>query len=376
MLATRHHLVHDVLTRHLDAGTVPGAIAAVMHGDDVRVDVRGTSGPDGVPLRRDTIVRIASVTKPIVAAAAMTFVEDGVLELDDRVDHWLPELADRRVLRHDGADLDDTVPARRPITVEDLLSFRLGIGVHPDFGAGYPIQDAYSAAALGGDGPPGSYAVPGPDEWMRRLGGLPLIAQPGERWFYNTGADVLGVLLARATGESLGDLLAQRIFAPLGMRDTGFHVPTADLERFCPQLAPSEDGGLTVFDPVDGVWSVPPAFESGAGGLVSTVDDLMAFARMLRDGGGPVLSPCSVSEMTTDRLTPAQRTGAGMFLVDEGWGLGMAVDDRGRYGWDGGLGVGWRSDPAADTTSLLLTQVLWSSPAGPQLLHDFRAAVH
>lgn len=367
--------VGTVLTRHLDAGTVPGVIAAVVRGDEVTVDVRGTTGPDGTPLRRDTIVRIASVTKPIVAAAAMTLVEDGVLDLDDRVDRWLPELADRRVLRHEGADLDDTVPARRPVTVEDLLSFRLGIGVLPVLPARHPIQHAYADAALGGDEPPGTRPAPGPDEWMRRLGALPLIAQPGERWLYSTGADALGVLLARATGTSLGDVIAERVLAPLGMRDTGFHVPASARDRFCPQLVAAPDGGFTVVDPVDGAWSAPPAFESAAGGLVSTVDDLLAFAGMLRDGGGPVLAPCSVSEMTTDRLTDDQRAGAGMFLDGEGWGLGMAVDGRGRYGWDGGLGVGWRSDPATDTTSLLLTQVTWSSPAGPRLLGEFRAAV-
>lgn len=200
MLATP--AVGSVLTSRIDDGTVPGAIAAVAHGDDVRVDVLGTTGPGGVPLRRDTIVRIASVTKPIVAAAAMTLVEDGVLDLDDRVDRWLPELADRRVLRHEGADLGGTVPARRPITVEDLLSFRLGIGVLHEFPARHPIQRAYADAALGGDGPPGSCVPPEPDEWMRRLAALPLIAQPGERWLYHTGADVLGVLLARATGSA------------------------------------------------------------------------------------------------------------------------------------------------------------------------------
>jgi CubicO group peptidase (beta-lactamase class C family) len=362
--------VDDVLTRHLDAGTVPGAVTAVVRGGEVSVDVRGTTGTGGVALRRDTIVRIASLTKPVVAAAAMALVEDGVLDLDDRADRWLPELADRRVLRHEGADLDDTVPARRPITVEDLLSFRLGIGVQPQLDAGHPIRRAYAAAGLGGDGPPAPVDVPGPDEWMRRLGALPLIAQPGERWLYHTGADVLGVLLARATGSSLGELLADRIFVPLGMRDTGFHVPASSLHRFCPLL----DASGAVLDPVDGRWSVPPGFESGGGGLVSTVDDLLAFSRMLRDGGGPVLAPCSVSEMTTDRLTAAQRDG--VFPDGEGWGLGMGADDRGRYGWVGGSGVAWLSDPAQDTTSLLLTQVAWTSPACLDLLRDFRAAVH
>ncbi|TCK22465.1 serine hydrolase domain-containing protein [Pseudonocardia endophytica] len=359
-----------VLTRHLDAGTVPGAITAVVRGGDVTVDVRGTAGPGGTPLRRDTIVRIASLTKPVVAAAAMALVEDGVLDLDDRVDRWLPELADRRVLRHEGTDLDDTVPARRPITVEDLMSLRLGIGVLHVSPARYPIQHAYSDADLGGDHLPGTRVQPEPDEWMRRLGGLPLIAQPGERWIYHTGSDVLGVLLARATGTSLGDLLAERIFAPLGMRDTGFHVPASVRHRFCPLLEPSG----AVLDPVDGAWSAPPAFESGGGGLVSTVDDLLAFAGMLRDGGGAVLAPCSVSEMTTDRLTDAQHTG--VFPDGEGWGLGVGADDRGRYGWVGGTGVAWLSDPAHDTTSLLLTPTAWTSPDCLDLLWEFRAAVH
>lgn len=376
MLAAAPPDTRPLLSRHVEAGTVPGVIAAVARGGYTSVEVLGTSGPGGRPLCRDTIVRIASMTKPIVAAAAMTLVEDGVLELDEPVHRLLPELADRRVLRHEAAEPDDTVPARRAITVEDLLCFRLGIGVLPVFPATHPIQHAYAAARLGGDGPPGSHPVPAPDEWMRRLGELPLIAQPGERWLYHTGADVLGVLLARASGRRLGDLLEERIFGPLGMRDTAFHVPADNLDRFVPQLVPAAGGGFDVFDPVDGAWSAPPAFESGGGGLVSTVDDLLAFAGMLRAGGGQVLSPCSVSEMTTDRLTAAQRADAAFFLQGAGWGLGLSVDAHGRYGWDGGLGTGWRSDPARDVTSVLLTQVAWAGPAGPQLLHEFRATAH
>ncbi|MDN5914398.1 MAG: beta-lactamase family protein [Pseudonocardia sp.] len=368
--------VESVLARHLDEGTVPGLVAAVAHGDDVTAWVLGTTGPDGVPMRRDTIVRISSMTKPIVAAAAMALVEGRILDLDEPVQRLLPELADRRVLRHPGADLDDTVAAHRAITVEDLLSFRLGIGVLPVFPAQHPIQHAYAAARLGGDGPPGSHAVPGPDEWMRRLGELPLITQPGSSWHYHTGADVLGVLIARATGTALDEVLDERVLRPLGMTDTAFRVPPGKRDRFCPELVASGDGGFDVFDPVDGAWSAPPDFPSGGGGLVSTVDDLLTFARMLRDGGGPVLSARSVAEMTTDRLSAAQRDDAGIFLDGAGWGLGMAVEADGRYGWDGGLGTGWRSDPERDVTSVLLTQVLWASPAGPRMQHEFRAAAH
>lgn len=366
--------VDAVLARHLDEGAVPGLVAAVAHGGEATVEAVGSTGPGGEPFRRDTIVRISSMTKPIVAAAAMTLVEDGLLDLGEPVDRLLPELAGRRVLRHPGAELDDTVSARRAITVEDLLSFRLGIGVLPVFPARYPIQHAYAAAGLGGDGPPGAHPVPEPAEWMRRLGELPLITQPGRSWHYHTGADVLGVLIARAAGDPLEEVLRARVLAPLGMADTAFWVPPDRRHRFCPALVPAAGGGFDVFDPVEGAWSAPPAFPSGGAGLVSTVDDLLAFAGMLRDGGGPVLSACSVAEMTTDRLTDTQRADAGIFLSGSGWGLGMAVEADGSYGWDGGLGTGWRSDPARDLTTVLLTQVLWSDPAGPAMQHEFRAA--
>ncbi|MEQ3550145.1 serine hydrolase domain-containing protein [Pseudonocardia nematodicida] len=367
----------EVLAGAVRKGAVPGLIAAVDRpGRDPELHVLGDDGATGTPLRRDTIVRIASITKPVVAVAALSLVEEGLLDLDSPVTRWLPELAGPRVLRDEAAELTDTVPARRAITVADLLTFRTGVGMLPRPSFDLPVQRAHADALLGSDGPPGRYPLPAPDEWLRRLAAIPLIAQPGGRWLYQTSADLLGVLLARAAGHDLPALLDERVFGPLGMRDTGFCVPPGSRDRFVPQLVAASGDGVEVFDPVDGAWATPPEFPSGAAGLVSTLDDLVAFTRMLRDGGGPVLSAGTVAELTTDHLTAAQRTDARMFLDGAGWGLGLCVGPDGRYGWDGGLGTGWRSDPRTGVTSLLLTQVMWTGPEGPGLLHAFRAAAH
>ncbi|MEU7813384.1 serine hydrolase domain-containing protein [Pseudonocardia sp. NPDC049154] len=360
----------DALTPYVADGSVPGVVAGVERGSELEVVVLGGTGPGGPPLRRNALFRIASISKPITAVAALTLVEAGTIRLDEPVDRLLPELADRRVLRSEAAELADTVPAARPITVEDLLTFRSGLGVPPLEPGTLPWQRAYADARLGGDGPPGSHPVPPPDEWLRRLGTLPLLAAPGERWLYHTGSDALGVLIARAAGTSLGALLTERVLGPLGMVDTGFSVPPTQLHRFQPQWRGGE-----VFDPVDGRWARPPEFESGGGGLVSTLDDLLAFARMLRRGGAPVLRPETVEAMTRDRLPEEQRAGARLFLGDGGWGLGMTVGPDGRYGWDGGLGSSWRNDPARDLTGILLTQAMWPDPTGAPVTHAFWKAV-
>ncbi|GAA4552031.1 serine hydrolase domain-containing protein [Pseudonocardia xishanensis] len=360
--------IDKVLRSFVDDGSVPGLVYAVERGERSEVGVLGGTGPGGPALRRDSLFRIASTSKPITAAAALAQVEAGLYALDEPVDRLLPELANPRVLRREDSELDDTVPARRPITVEDLLTFRPGFGAPPLAPGTLPWQRAWSAARLGGDGPPGSHPVPEPAEWMRRLGELPLLAQPGERWLYHAGADALGVLVARAAGASLSAALEALVFDPLAMRDTAFQV--RDLDRFQPQWRDGE-----VFDPVDGAWSRPQAFESGGGGLVSTVDDLLAFGRMFRRGGSPVLSAGSVAAMCRDRLTPDQRTASALFLGDRGWGLGTSVGPDGRHGWDGGLGTVWFVDPARDLTAVLLTQVLWPGPWGPPIAHAFRTAV-
>lgn len=365
--------IERILDQAIAEHAVPGAIAAVTApGRPPQVYVAGDDG-FGTPLRRDTIVRIASITKPIVATAALSVVESGDAALEDPITRWLPELQDRPVLRADDAPLDDTVPAERAVTIEDVLTGRCGDGMLPRFPMDAPIQVAYANARLGSDGPPGRYVIPEPDEWVRRLAALPLTAQPGSRWLYQTANDLLGVLASRIAGRALPDVLVERIYQPAGMVDTDFHVPAGKLARFVPQLAPADDG-FDVFDPVDGMWAQPPQFPMGSSGLVSTIDDLIAFSDALRDGR--LVSEATLAAATTDHLTPAQRADADVFLDGAGWGYGQCIEADGRYGWDGGLGTGWRANPRTGVSDLLLTQVLWSGPEGPKLLADYRAAAH
>jgi CubicO group peptidase (beta-lactamase class C family) len=366
--------VADVLARHVSSGSVPGAVGLLARGGSVHVFAAGDAD-------RDTIFRIASMTKPVTAAAAMICVEECLLRLEDPVDDLLPELADRRVLVRASGSLDSTVPAARSITVRDLLTFTFGLGLV--FEAS-PVGDALEALA---QGMPRPSIPPAPDEWMRQIGSLPLMYQPGERWLYNTGSDVLGVLIARASGVSFETFLASRVFEPLGMVDTGFSVPSASLGRLPEQLVTDFSTGATVvFDSPSGQWSTPPAFPSGAGGLVSTVDDYAAFAGMLRGGGvfggSRILSPSAVSLMTADQLSPQVKAVSGLGPLtfdDAGWGFGVSVVTRrtglaksvGSYGWDGGLGTSWFNDPASDLTVILMTQRAFTSPVPGPVFRDF-----
>jgi CubicO group peptidase (beta-lactamase class C family) len=271
--------LRDVMAGHVDQGGVCGVAWLAGCGDDVDVGVAGSlSGGEPEPVRRDSIFRISSMTKPIVAVAALLLVEECRLRLEDPVDELLPELAGRKVLVDGRGPLDgDAVPARRPITVHDVLTFRLGLGM--DFEAPWPQPLLEAMGELGlGAGPPEPQAPPEPDEWMRRLSTLPLLYQPGERWLYNTGADVLGVLIARAAGQPLDEFLSTRVFEPLGMLDTGFSTPHVDRLGSCYTTDP-ETGERRVHDPPVGQWATPPTFPSGGGGLVSTLDDMHVFGR-------------------------------------------------------------------------------------------------
>ncbi|WP_103342846.1 serine hydrolase domain-containing protein [Amycolatopsis sp. CA-126428] len=366
----------ELLTPHV--GDLPGAVALVARGEQVEAAAVGSADAEGtVPMARDSLFRIASLTKPIVAAATLLLVDDGDLSLDDPISRWLPELASPVVVRTPAGPIDDVVPAARPITVADLLTFRCGYGLTEDMTL--PAVDLL-LQVLGH--PAASPRALSPDEWPAALAQVPLLHQPGEAWLYDTGSDVQGVLIARVAGRPLPEFLAERLFEPLGMADTGFTVPTAALGRFTSAYRRGEDG-LRLIDSPEGRWSTPPPFPSGAAGLVSTADDLLAFARFLRDegtaGGHRLLTPESVHRMTTDHLTPAQRAAARPFLHGQGWGYGGSVDVDakepweipGRYGWVGGAGTSLHLIPATGTVSVLLTQVELTSPEPTPLMREF-----
>jgi len=371
--------LHAAAQRHVADDNVPGLVALVTRGGQVHVEALGRLAVGGPPVARDSIFRIASTTKPITAAVTLAVAAEGLIDLDEPVDRLLPELAGRRVLRRMDGPLDDTVPAARAITARDLLTFTFGFGMVGEMFASpkpWPVVAAADELRLATIGPPDPPVPPDPDTWIASLGSLPLLAQPGERWMYNTGAQVLGVLVARAAGQPFSEVLKTRIFDPLGMSDTGFW--TADTHRLATAYMPAPDG-LVVIDEPGGKWSRPPVFGDGAAGLVSTADDLLAFARMLLRGGAPVLPADAVRAMTTDQLTPAQKAQGGLlpgFFDGRSWGFCQAVYDSGAFGWDGGLGTTWLVDPAQDLTVIVLTQRMFESPDPPTVHRDIQAAAY
>ncbi|MBN9687498.1 MULTISPECIES: serine hydrolase domain-containing protein [unclassified Corallococcus] len=362
--------VTSALRGHVERGDLPGVVALIARGDTVHVDVLGTQGltPSEPPMRRDSLFRLASMAKPITAVATLMLVEDGKLSLDGAVDPWLPELADRRVLRTPDGPVDDTVPAKRAITVRDLLTLRWGLGAVMAPPDKHPIQRAMAEARV----TPGFHMLTDPpDEFMRRLGSLPLRHQPGERWAYHTGYEVLGVLVARASGMRFDDFLRERLFVPLGMKDTAFTVPPEKRDRLTTAYARDDASGkLEAWDsPADSFWSRQPTFPSGGGqgGLVSTADDLLAFCRMLLGGGQRLLSSASLQEMLTDQIPEEVKAASPFspgFWDASGWGFGGSITTKpdgvsptaGRYGWAGGYGPMFFIDPQQDLTALLLTQ--------------------
>ena len=391
--AERLKRLHDVMTGYVERGEVPGLVTLVARRGEGHIDAVGAMAAGSEePMRRDTIFRISSMTKPVTAAAAMILIEECAIRLDEPVTRLLPELADRQVLRRPDADLDDTEPAYRPITVRDLLTFTMGLGIVAAAPGTVPIADALTELELG-QGMPSPQTPPAPDEWIRRLGSLPLMYQPGERWMYNTGSDVLGVLIERAAGQPFETFLRERIFDPLGMTDTAFGVPWEQIGRLATSYVIDPGSGAAVIydEPDQGQWSRLPSFPSGGGGLGSTVDDFLAFADMLRgkgvSRGERILSRPSVEFMTSDQLTPEQKAASGLvpgFFRVHGWGFGVAVVTErtevaksvGTYGWDGGMGTSWYNDPAEDLTMILMTQQAWASPIPPRLFQDFWTATY
>ncbi|HWE70231.1 MAG TPA: serine hydrolase domain-containing protein [Acidimicrobiales bacterium] len=359
-------------------GSLPGAVAVVASGERLEVQAIGSLGLDHPgPMTRDAIFRIASITKPIVAAAAMLLVEDGNIGLSDPVANWLPELSSPRVVRTPDSPVDDVVPARRPVTLFDLLTSRPGWGFPADFSL--PAIQMLFNVQKDGRAP---HLFEPPHEWLTALAKVPMVSQPGERFLYGTSFDVLGVLIARLTDQTLGDVLAERLFDPLGMVDTGFAVPESKLDRFARYYLPDPDGALQPAD-TQAVWTRLPVFESGGGGLLGTADDWLRFARMLlADGrveGRQLLAPASVRQMLTNHLDEAQRASARLFLEGQGWGFGGSVDVAptqrwevpGRYGWVGGSGTSAHLIPSTGTVAILLTQVGVTSPAPVPLQLEF-----
>jgi CubicO group peptidase (beta-lactamase class C family) len=369
--------LRDMLESYVADGAVPGVVGLVARGGQAEVAAVGSAAAGGAPMAGDSIFRLASITKPVTAAAVMILVDEGRITLDDPISRWLPELASPMVVRTPASPVDDVVPADRPITVFDLLTFRAGYGFASDFSLP-AVQLLFTVQTDGRE----VQLRPDPDEWMARLSRIPLLYQPGEAWLYDTCSDLQGVLVARVSGRPLPEFLAERLFEPLGMADTGFVVPAAKRDRFTSyyRLGP---GGLELADAPDGQWSHRPAFPAGSGGLAGTAGDWHRFARMILDGGTAggrrLLSPEAVRQMTTNHLTASQRAIGQLFLEGQGWGFGGAVDVEaidpwnvpGRYGWVGGTGTTAHITPSTGTVAILLTQVAADDPVAPALMRDF-----
>jgi len=378
--------LHEVMKRHVDSGAVPGLVMLVYHRGREHADAMGTMGyTSKESIQRNTIFRLASMTKPITAVGAMILIEECRVRLDDPVDEWLPELKDRRVLRTIDSPLDDTIPAKRPITLRDLLTFRSGYGEVEFISPSCPLVKAMMEAKLPLFAFPFAHSS---EEFMKRLGNLPLAFQPGERWLYHMSCEILGVLIARVSGKALGAFLRERIFEPLGMNDTGFYVPESKLDRLpiC-HGADMVTGKLVVLDEARGGWaSRPPTFEGGAGGLVSTVDDMVAFGRMMLNrgtyGDQRILSGFSIEAMTTDQLSTEQKAVSPFFenfWDTYGWGFGLGVITKrselaavpGRFGWDGAFGSSWWVDPKEKMTGVLMVQRRPDVLGMPPTVRDF-----
>lgn len=375
----------QVLATQVEAGRIPGAVFGVTRGRETEIRSVGAAAVGGTAMPPDALFRITSMTRPVTAVATLMLVEQGRLALDEPIDRIVPELAHRQVLRRLDGPLADTVPAQRPVTVRDLLTFRGGFGMILAPPEDYPILQAEADLGLRSVGPPVPATAHRPDEWIRLLGTLPLMDQPGTQWRYSTGSMILGVLIARAADQPLESFYRTAIFEPLGMGDTAFTTPT-ESSRVVPACYGYDGGTLQPFDD-ENQWNRPPIFPDAGGGLLSTVQDYLAFAGMLRNGGvhdgAQLLSPDLVALMTTDQLTADQRASGGPILDGRGWGLGLSVlppppapqpGPKG-YGWSGGFGTVWLNDPDEDLVAVLCTQVL-ASEATAAVENDFWTALY
>lgn len=345
--------IERFLVRHVEQGTIPGAVASL--GRELTPVAVGSTEVGGPPLRTDAIFRIQSMTKPIAAVAALRLVERGGLALDEPVDRWMPELADRRVLRHPAAAVDDTVAADRPITLRHLLTNQSGYGV---IVAESPLQAALVDAGLAPSNDP---ADRGAEEWLTALAALPLAHQPGAGWRYHLSFGLLGILLGRVAGIPTAEVLRREVFDVAGMPDTGFRVPDAEAHRLVPALRRGPDGFERVEEAGSGFHTGPAPFDESHSELVSTLSDYHAFASALV--GGRLLAPELLLELRTDQIAPSAKTPESFFpgfWEGTGWGFGVSVvtdgPHAGRFGWSGGFGTDFFVDPDG-TIGIVLTQV-------------------
>ncbi len=361
----------------IDAGDLAGAVTLVWcKGKVAQVAAQGMADLEAArPMRRDTLFRIASMTKPVTSVAALMLMQEGKLALDDPITRWAPEFADMRVLKSATGPLDETYAAARDITIDDLLTHRAGLAY--GFTSMGPIAHAHEAAL--GDVLNASLS---PDAWMKALGALPLSYPPGERFHYSHATDVLGFIVGRIAGMDFRSFLMERVFAPLGMSDTDFYIPPEKRDRAAVVYRQDDDTGA--LSPVAFArHDSPPAFCGGGGGLVSTADDYLKFARMLLNGGElegtRLLAADTVALLRANRLTEAQRAIPFMglpFWLGQGFGFGLSVitdaeknawmgaGTEGAFGWPGAFGTWWQADPAEDLVILYLIQN--SMPLGPE----------
>ncbi|MFM0673633.1 serine hydrolase domain-containing protein [Paraburkholderia sediminicola] len=369
--APRLTALTNAMQGYVERGEVAGVVSMVWRRGEI-----GYFEPLGLrdeaaqlPMERDTLFRIASMTKPVTSAAILMLIEEDRLALDTPISLWLPELSTPRVLRDPAGPLDETDPARSSLTVLDLLTHRAGFAYH--FTATGPLAEAYAAAFNGFE------ARMDGNAWLARIAGLPLMFQPGSRWHYGIATDVLGVLIERVSGMPLGEFFRTRIFEPLGMRDTAFWVPDAQLARLATAYGVEQATRQRIVEdhPSASRWADPDRFQSGGGGLVSTAQDYLQFAQLLlgrgRGGTTRLLSHRSVDLMRSNFLTRDQRRVSAFghaLWAGQGFGLGLSIVDdpaqqlplgyrsMGSFGWPGAYGTSWFADPVEDLIGLMLIQ--------------------
>ncbi len=384
----RFERLERTLAAHVERGELAGVASLVArHGEVVHFAATGLRDRErSAPLTRDTIFRIYSMTKPITSVAVMMLVERGEILLGDPISKYIPELAGMKVLRTPESPLSDVVAAPREMTIRDLLTHTSGLASAPPGFASKAIEQAYLEADLRG-----SQTKLPPDEWIARLARVPLAHPPGTRFLYGVSTDVLGRLVAVVSGRPFEDFLREEIFEPLGMPDTAFFVPAEKLDRFAANYGPAEGGGLALVDaPTNSRYRQPPAFPSGAGGLVSTIDDYLRFCEMLRRGGQldgiRLLSRKSIELMTMNHLTESERDVPMLsgWFPGQGFGLGFSVVDAlapggtlgsvGQYGWGGAAGTYFWVDPEEQLVAILMIQLM--PPGGIPIIPEFKNGVY